>query len=191
MSAAGSNTSWNANGGVLSQSNTAPSDPKKAIINLTYDDNAQIVAKVRVDSWQDSYIPRDGVGLNTDSNGNGYNLVFHNNGIRAVQFLNDVVAWSNAVALTGPTTPGTGSSGGTLYGRVWQDGTLEPSTWTDAQNLGGSFGPLRLKTVAGNSTSGVYDYKNLASVGRYVLTDCTKLNGTGNDSLYNFNVYGA
>jgi PKD repeat protein len=130
-------TTWAEVGGVLSQTSAATADPKKAIISnssLTFSPNYTITAKVRIDSWIDGDMARGGVSLYTNTaDGNGFNLLFHTNH-NSLQFLNDKVAWS-------PTTYSytfTNSNwywfklnmtGGTLYGKVWQDGGTEPSTW--------------------------------------------------------------
>src|SRR5208337_4418698 len=91
---------WQINNGALSQTSTAAADPKKAMItNQTYPTNLMITAEVQVNSWNSGDSARAGVGLYTNtSNGNGYNLVFHNT--NQVQFLDDHVTWGNSYAFT-------------------------------------------------------------------------------------------
>ncbi|MDR3635134.1 MAG: malectin domain-containing carbohydrate-binding protein [Isosphaeraceae bacterium] len=146
------NGSWSESGGVLSQTAADSSDPRKAIVDTSgayATGDQEILAKVRVDSWTNGDAARAGVGLYTNaSTGAGYNLVFHYTSGSAdyLQFLNDGVAWGTAVAFT--WTPGTWYwfrmelQGSTLYGKVWADGTDEPSAWTITQSVGGSFGSL-------------------------------------------------
>jgi hypothetical protein len=68
--------------GVLSQTSSEYTDPRKALLSnsgIAFPNNHQITAKVRVDTWTDGSYARAGVGLLTDANGLGYNLVFHAN----------------------------------------------------------------------------------------------------------------
>ncbi len=78
-----------------------------------------------------------GVGIYTDPNtGQGYELVLH--GKNQVQFLDDGVTWGNAFPFS--WQKGTWywfeltDQGGTLLGKVWQDGTPEPSSWMFQQS---------------------------------------------------------
>src|SRR5262249_49324099 len=103
--------------------------------------NVEIDARVRVDSWDNGDYARAGVGLYTDPvMGEGYNLVFHNGTgcARTVQFLDDHIRWGNAYSFT--WSVGTWYNfklkmeNGVLYGKVWQDGTDEPSAWQFTQS---------------------------------------------------------
>jgi PKD repeat protein len=130
---------WTEAGGVLSQTSTASGDPKKAIISnsgLNFGSNLTIIAKVRVNSWIDGDMARAGVSLftsTTDGDGRGYNLVFHNNH-NTVQWLDDKVMWNPTIY---PFAFTNGNwywfkmkmDSGTLYGRIWPDGTVEPTNW--------------------------------------------------------------
>src|SRR5262249_36795315 len=80
---------------------------------------------------------RAGVSLYNDpTTGRGYNLVFHGN-TNTVQFLDDGVAWGNAY----PFAWSVGTwywfrlemLNGTLYAKVWQDGTADPAAWMFTQ----------------------------------------------------------
>jgi len=130
---------WTEAGGVLSQTSTASGDPKKAIISnsgLNFGSNLTIIAKVRVNTWIDGDMARAGVSLftsTTDGDGRGYNLVFHNNH-NTVQWLDDKVMWNPTIY---PFAFTNGNwywfkmkmDSGTLYGRIWPDGTVEPTNW--------------------------------------------------------------
>ncbi|MCX6685166.1 MAG: PKD domain-containing protein, partial [Methanoregula sp.] len=127
---------WSESGGVLAQTSSANGDPRKAIISnagLINNQNYVITAKVRIDSWVDGDYARGGVSLFSNTgDGNGYNLVFHNDH-NTVQWLDDRVAWGPSYTFSWST--GTWywfkmkSESGTLYGKVWQDGSPEPATW--------------------------------------------------------------
>jgi len=141
---------WTEAGGVLSQTSTASGDPKKAIISnsgLNFGSNLTIIAKGRVNSWIDGDMARAGVSLftsTTDGDGRGYNLVFHNNH-NTVQWLDDKVMWNPTIY---PFAFTNGNwywfkmkmDSGTLYGRIWPDGTVEstnwPYTWTRSGRTG-------------------------------------------------------
>jgi subtilisin family serine protease len=136
------NGTWVQADGVLSQTSTASADPRKALATgAAFSTNQQIIAKVRVDSWIDGDYARAGVGLRTDpTTGQGYNLVFHYAGgtRNNVQFLNDGVVWGNRYSFN--WTVGTWywfkltTVNGVLYGKVWPDGTPEPSAWAFTQS---------------------------------------------------------
>jgi hypothetical protein len=141
---------WTVSNGVLSQTDSGfGTGSKRLVVNTpsAFPTDMQITAQVELTSALsgDAYV---GVGLNSDSSGNGYKLVFHNtNGTLGVQLLNDQVGWSGAVNLNSqqqPWTMGTwynfkllvmkDSSGiDTLFGKVWPVGTSEPGDWTITQ----------------------------------------------------------
>lgn len=155
---------WAEAGGVLSQTSTASGDPKKAIISnsgLNFGSNLTITAKVRVNSWIDGDMARAGVSLftsTTDGDGRGYNLVFHNNH-NTVQWLDDKVTWNPTIY---PFTFTNGNwywfkmkmDSGTLYGRIWPDGTVEPSNWPYTWTRSGRTGYPALN--GGSSNGAVY-----------------------------------
>jgi hypothetical protein len=152
---------WTESGGVLSQTSTASADPKKAIISnsgLNFGSNLTITAKVRVNSWVDGDMARAGVSLFTNNaDGSGYNLLFHNNH-NTVQWLNDKVAWYTSYAYTFAN----GNwywfrmkmESGTLYGKIWLDGTAEPSNWPYSYTISGRTGYPALN--GGSSDGAVY-----------------------------------
>jgi hypothetical protein len=134
--------SWALNSGALSQSSTAAADPRKAIVTgLNAPADVEVVARVRVDSWTDGDYARAGVGLYTnETTGAGYNLVFHggHGAAGTVQFLDDGVRWGNSYSFN--WAPGMWyvfklrMQGGVLYGKIWPDGTPEPTAWQFTQS---------------------------------------------------------
>ena len=128
---------WSESSGVLAQTSSANGDPKKAILSnagLFNNQDYEITVKVRIDSWVDGDYARGGVSLFSNTgDGNGYNLVFHNDH-NTVQWLDDHVAWGPSYTFSWNT--GTWywfkmkSESGTLYGKVWQDGSSEPAIWS-------------------------------------------------------------
>jgi hypothetical protein len=133
---------WTVNNGVLQQ--TDPSylfaARKLLLTGVTLPTDIQIAARVRVDSWGELKWAGVGLGLFTDpTSGNGYNLSFHSvNGQHVIQFLNDYSDWGNSYNLN--WSLGTWyqvklqSYQGTLYAKVWQDGTPEPGSWMLSQS---------------------------------------------------------
>ena len=97
--------------------------------------DVEVSARVRVDSWAGGDGARAGVSLAQNAGGVGYNLLFRDGG---VQFLNDHVAWGNYYAFDWRVGAWyhfkLRSSGGVLYGKVWEDGTGEPSGWMFTQS---------------------------------------------------------
>lgn len=151
---------------MLSQTDTGDADPRKAmVVDRTFPADVQITAKVRVDSWVDGDFARAGVSVYNDpATGNGYNLALHHvGGTRAkVQFLNDQLLWANAYDFNWDLGQWywfkLKAEKGTLYGKVWADGSAEPADWpyvqtgwTDrtsgAPGLNGGSGRLGLGTA--------------------------------------------
>jgi titin len=130
--------SWAQSNGMLAQTSTGAGDPKKALLtDQTYPASVVVAAKVRVDSWAGGDSARAGVSLYNDpSTGKGYNLVFHS-GTGTVQFLDDGVAWGNSYSFAWAVGAWywfkLEALNGTLYGKVWQDGTAEPGSWMFTQ----------------------------------------------------------
>jgi hypothetical protein len=129
--------SWSQSPGVLSQTSTANGDPRKAMVTgVSFPADVSITAKVRVDTWTNGDYARAGVGLYTNAAGEGYNLVFHND-TNTVAFLDDHVTYGNTYSFS--WTVGTWywfkleDKGGVLYGKIWADGTTEPSAWMFTQ----------------------------------------------------------
>jgi hypothetical protein len=130
--------SWAQSGGLLQQTSTANGDPRKAMVSgLGSLADIEITARVRVDSWTNGDYARAGVGLYTNSSGQGYNVLFHNN-TSTVQFLDDGVAWGNSYSFN--WTVGTWywfqlmEQGGVLYGKIWADGSSAPNSWMFTQS---------------------------------------------------------
>ncbi|SDX48958.1 discoidin domain-containing protein [Paenibacillus sp. CF384] len=167
-------TSWTTYGGAwsetsqtLKQTSTANGDPRKAIVSnggLGTSTDYTITAKVRVDNWTDGDYARAGVGLFTGtSDGKGYNLVFHQNH-STIQWLNDEIAWGTSYPFTWSNNTWywfkMSASNGTLYGKVWQDGTSEPASWMYSQSWSGRTGYPSLNggsTNTGGSTASFDD----------------------------------
>ncbi len=128
---------WTESGSVVSQVSTADGDPKKLVlIDKSYPSDGEVLARIRVDSWVSGGYARAGIGLRTDpTTGLGYNLVFHKE--QQVRFLNDFVAFGNSY----PFAWQLGSwywfrlraQGSTLLGKVWADGSPEPTGWPYTQ----------------------------------------------------------
>jgi glucose/arabinose dehydrogenase len=125
---------WMQANGMIQQSASAqPGAVHKAVVtDQAYPANQEITAKVRVLSWVPGNGARAGVGIYTNpTTGQGYELDFH--GDQQVQFIDDNVAQGNAYHFNWQL--GTWywfqliDHNGTLLGKVWQDGTPEPSTW--------------------------------------------------------------
>jgi hypothetical protein len=155
------NGTWSESGQILSQTSTGNAFVRKATISnsgVNFGSNHAITAKVRVDSWSDGDYARAGVSLFTNTtDGYGYNLLFHNNH-STVQFLDDGIAW-------GPSYTFNWSNGtwywfklkmesGTLYGKVWQDGSAEPSNWPYSWAKSGRSGYPAVNGGAGNTGEG-------------------------------------
>ncbi|MBN1411022.1 MAG: discoidin domain-containing protein [Spirochaetales bacterium] len=127
---------WSENGGILRQDSSTQGDPCKAIAGstgLSLDSNQTITAKVYVDTWSDGDSARAGVSLFTGTgDGRGYNLLFHNNH-STVQFLDDMTAWGTSYTFNWSDRTWywftLKMENGTLYGKIWQDGSAEPSNW--------------------------------------------------------------
>ena len=151
---------WIESGGILSQTSTADADPIKAIVSnngQAFGADHVITAKVRIDSWSEGAdMSRGGVSLYTSSadDGNGYNIVFHNNH-NAVAFLDDKVTWGQEYPYT--WTTGTWywfklkMENGVLYGKVWQDGSSEPAAWSYSWTRSGRGGYPALNGGSSNS----------------------------------------
>jgi len=124
---------WQQTDGVLEQQSETPGDIKKAVLtDQAYPSDQTITAKLWVTSWVAGDAARAGVGIYTNpTTGQGYELVFH--GKNQVQFLDDGVAGGNSYAFTWNTSTfywfELTDQNGTLLGKVWQDGTPEPSSW--------------------------------------------------------------
>jgi hypothetical protein len=132
--------SWRLAGGILSQTDTGFADPRKAmVITREFPANLQITARVRVDAWEDGEYARAGIGLATESNGEGYNLAFrwHQDSRHHVAFLDDGRTWGNAYGFEWQFATWywfrLKRENGVLYGKVWADGTAEPPDWPYVQ----------------------------------------------------------
>jgi glucose/arabinose dehydrogenase len=130
---------WQQQGGVLAQNDSStPGLIKKAILtDQAYPADQQITAKVWAQTWFAGDAARAGVGIYTDpTTGQGFELLFH--GDNQVQFLDDGVAWGNAYSFAWSKNTyywfKLTDQNGVLLGKVWQDGTPEPSSWMFQQS---------------------------------------------------------
>jgi len=132
---------WGESGGTIAQTDTTTAhDPVKLVLSNagTLPTVSTICAKMRIDSWTGGDGARAGVSLCSGTgNGTGYCLLVHNN-LNTVQFLADYIAWGNSYTFT--FTLGKWywfklkrDTDGTLYGKIWEDGTDEPATWPFSQ----------------------------------------------------------
>ena len=137
--------------GVLSQTDSIThANTKKASVTnsgVSFPAGICVTAKIRVNAWApgDGYCFA-GVGLmNNPANGEGYDLVFSPLSPNTVSFLYDDIMWGNAFSFN--WSPGTwywfkeayDASTSTVYGKVWADGTPEPTAWMFTQT---GWGPL-------------------------------------------------
>jgi RHS repeat-associated protein len=129
--------SWATTGGVLSQTSTATSNAKAAVLaDRTWGLDQEITASVRIDSYADGPYAQAGVTVRTNpATGQGYGLVF--NGPNQVRFVNDGVAWGNSYAFNWQT--GTWYKlrlrieNEVLYGKAWAAADPEPAAWMFTQ----------------------------------------------------------
>jgi len=169
--------SWAQSSGVLAQTSTGAGDPKKALVtDQTYPANLVVTAKVRVDSWAGTDGSRAGVSLDDDpSTGKGYNLVFHATpGGSVVQFLDDGVAWGNSYSFAWTTGAWYWFKlemlNGTLYGKIWQDGTAEPADWMFQQTGWSDRSSGGAPALNGGSASAGSPGNTTASFGNVTVT---------------------
>jgi PKD repeat protein len=165
---------WVQSNGVVSQNLDNQGDPKKLVLTnsgITWGNNLTITSKVRIDSWSNGDFARGGVSLfsspgvvcNDPYTGCGYNLLFHyttTNPHNYVQWLDDYVEW---------ISPGyvyafnnnqwywfkMNMSQGTMYGRIWADGSTEPTDWPYTWTKSGRTGYPALNggaTMSGGSS---------------------------------------
>ena len=117
-----------------------------------------MIAKVQVMDWTGN--ARAGICVRSDiSDGEGYNLIFVGG---TLAFLNDDVVWGNEYDYN----PELGTwywfklaldSTGTLYGKVWPDGTAEPANWPYSQSGWSDRGSV-FPAVNGDSTVNFSDF---------------------------------
>lgn len=149
---------WRVSNGVLSQYADNYGDPKKLILTnsgIPWGNNLTITAKVRTDNWINGDYARAGISLFSDptttcnsysdnksvthnDKGCGYNLLFHysssTNAHNYVQWLDDYVQWVSP-GYTYAFNDGQwywfrmNMTQGTMYGKIWADGSAEPTTW--------------------------------------------------------------
>lgn len=134
-------SNWSVEGGVLKQATkkrmaAAAPEGKAVIVAKKFPKELTIVAKVRVDEWEDGDHARAGVALRVSMGknataGEGYNFIFHQT-TNEVAFLDDHRAW-------GTKFPYQWKKGvwywfllyidgkEELHGKVWKDGEEEPA----------------------------------------------------------------
>lgn len=129
---------WTGLGGELSQIAGGTGIQNKAVLTALPPglNNIEITAKVRVDTWTNGPDAAAGVALGADPrSGQGVDLVFRNTGGSnpTVQFRDDYSAWGSSFSFD--WQPGTwywftlAQVNGAYVGKIWQDGTPEPTSW--------------------------------------------------------------
>ena len=155
---------WVHENGTLSQIQPVPGDPTYALIQGDgWPDNYGVVAKVRIDDWQDHDRSRAGVGMWIDESDNygGYTWLIHERLTATnMEFLNDLRGWANQEESYEGTVGEwywvkafIDIDAGELYGKIWDaeegdhdpSATDEPADWLGVRNYG-DFGAVRLPT---------------------------------------------
>src|SRR5271157_252777 len=184
----GNQGNWSQNqtssGDYLEQNNTSSSNNEVMLLNSpsSFPTDMEMVAEVTMTSAL-SGDGRVGIGLNTDSSGNGYKLVFHNvGGSTVLQLLDDGVQWSSPVASyvdyqgnSHPWTVGITyyfkllvmksplSGQDTLYGKVWASTDPEPTAWSITQT-GWSHAAGAPALEGGGGGGGSAEFQNVVAV---------------------------
>ncbi|HLL88240.1 MAG TPA: PA14 domain-containing protein, partial [Tepidisphaeraceae bacterium] len=164
---------WAETSGILTQSATAQLKDGSGNVNGRYkallttaatpltSGDQEIVAKVRVNSWTDGKFAKAGVSLFNDNNsasgnyGKGYQLVFSDNH-STLKMMNQ---WDG----NGPSTTFNWSDntwywfkfrseGGSLLGKIWADGSTEPSGWMLTWNQVTATGTPGLSSGSGDAS---------------------------------------
>ena len=145
---------WVHANGILSQINPQPGDPTYAVIQgENWPNEYGIMAKVRLDDWQDHDRSRAGVGVWIDENDsyNGYTWLIHERLTTLnMEFLNDHRAWFQQEE-TFPVEVGKWYwvkmfiDNKKVYGKIWEDGKEEPKNWLSSKDYG-NFGGIRKPT---------------------------------------------
>ncbi|QDV32187.1 S8 family serine peptidase [Tautonia plasticadhaerens] len=141
---------WTGTGGVLTQASTQgflnrtgnPIERKAMAVGLE-ERPSEVRAKVKLTDWVHGEFARVGVGLRTDPlSGYGYNLLVTGRygEQKSLEFLNDYVAWSGDISASSRQAITMNEdqwywfrmreADGVLYGKVWADGSTEPTGWT-------------------------------------------------------------
>lgn len=147
---------WEQSNGIMKQHSLSPRNPSKLLlVDQNYPQTCEIKAKVRVDSWVDGGWTVAGVGLRANTtDGKGYNLVFCHTR-QKVSWLNDWTAYGNQYAFNWSVGVWywfrMRIEGSTLMGKIWADGTGEPSSWQFTQ-LGWTSRPSGPPNLVGGST---------------------------------------
>ncbi len=172
-----SGTQWdyNATDKILQQTSEAPTTvERRAMMVGVQGVPTEVLAKVRVDSWQPGEYARAGVSLATDpKTTQGYSLVFtgRNSDGTHIEFVNDYVAWSGWPSAGGVTVPYNMQvrtwymfdmklDNGTLYGKVWPANTTEPSSWTITYQLPSDWNRTGGVAALNGSSSGTFQNQN-------------------------------
>jgi len=181
----GNQGNWSESGGYLKQNNTSSSNNEVMLVNNppSFPTDMEMVAQVTMTSAL-SGDGRVGIGLNTDSSGNGYKLVFHDSGGSTVLQLldDDGVQWSSPVAsyidyqknshpwavntaydfkLLVMKSPLSGQD--TLFGKVWASTDPEPAVWSITQT-GWSHAAGAPSLEGGGGGDGSAEFQNAVAV---------------------------
>ncbi|HEV7927125.1 MAG TPA: glycoside hydrolase family 2 protein [Verrucomicrobiae bacterium] len=126
---------WAVKDGRLEQTDSGPTDPKKAILMVGNEDedsmNVVMTAKLRLNGVTRD--PKSRVGISVCSNpdnGYGLNLVFHDG---KLQFIHDYVVWGEGCDFSCESGKWywmkLWKRTGEMRGKAWKDGEREPADW--------------------------------------------------------------
>jgi hypothetical protein len=133
-------SNWSVEDGVLKQATedqmaAARPEGKAVVVAREFPDELTIVAKMRIDEWEDGDHARAGVALRVSmaedgTGGEGYNLVFHRT-TSGLAFLDDHVVWGQEFLYQWEIDTWYWflmyiDGNDELYGKVWEDGDEEP-----------------------------------------------------------------
>ena len=130
---------WSEAGGILTYDGNTGDPNALTIDNITYDYDYEIRGKFRVRVWANNEQARIGFGMRTNTSGQGFKgLAHNNNGTLERAILHDGIAWNNSAAFTWSLNTWyhlafyvvIGGSTRWLYEKDWADGALEPGSWT-------------------------------------------------------------
>ena len=170
---------WAEANGILSQTSTvADSTARFALVGnagTTYPSDYMIEAEVQITASTGG-ISNVGLGTHLNSGGGGYGLYF--NGAPSSANLELVATYYGGSYISFPFTVGTWYwfkllvQDGTVYGKVWQDGTQEPANWLLSQTE--TYYPSGLPgLMAGNAVQGT-GYSTASFQNVSVQTPCVQ-----------------
>lgn len=160
---------WANPAGIVTQSDDVGSGFDKKLIHdgITFPQNIDITAKIRVDKWVPSGDARLGLIIGSDYSGSGVNFLFHSN---QLTFMKNGVGWgTSAVAFTPVVSTWyrmrlrqdmNAGQYGEFQGKVWADADPEPLDWTlieSARGWGAADGSPGLMGGSTNTATASFD----------------------------------